>query len=130
MNPNFRVEQFGPQAHIVFSRPTGLNILSVDVLNDLLEAWHDLEKGPARICIFGAEGKAFLAGADIKTMTEFDGTHAREFSDLGQTLFNTIENSGIVSIAAIHGACMGGGCELALAWDIRIGSPGIVIWQP
>jgi len=130
MNPDFRLEQFGPLSQIVFCRPNGVNILTIDLLNDLLEAWYELEKGPTRVCIFRAEGKAFLAGADIKTMTDFDASQAREFADLGQTLFNAIENSGIVSVAAIHGACMGGGCELVLACDIRIGSPGIAIGQP
>lgn len=127
---DFRVEQYGPLSQIVFCRATGLNILTVDLLTQLYEAWMELEKGPSRVCIFRAEGKAFLAGADIKTMTEFDANAAREFADLGQSLYSAIENSDIVSIAAIHGACMGGGCEMVLACDIRIGATGVLIGQP
>jgi len=125
-----RVEKNGTLASIVFSVEKGLNILSAGVLKELAAAWDEVEKSGARVCILRGEGKAFLAGANIKEMTAFDGQKAREFAALGHSVFATIENSDVVSIAAIHGACMGGGCELALACDIRIGSAGMAIGQP
>lgn len=125
-----RIEKNGALASIVFSVEKGLNILSVGVLKELAAAWSDVEKHGARVCILRGEGKAFLAGANIKEMAAFSGPQAREFAALGQSVFGKIENSEVVSIAAIHGACMGGGCELALACDIRIGSTGMAIGQP
>lgn len=127
---DFRVEHFGPLAQIVFTKPQGLNILTVDLLQDLGLAWAELEKSTTRACIFRAEGKAFLAGADIKTMANFDTQQARDFAALGQRVFKAIEDSKIVSIAAVHGACMGGGCELILSCDIRMAAQGALIGQP
>ncbi|HYG76523.1 MAG TPA: enoyl-CoA hydratase-related protein [Planctomycetota bacterium] len=130
MPDSLRIERDGALARIIFAREKGLNILSVSVLNELKEAWRELESARARVCILRGEGKAFLAGADIKEMSGYDGFAARDFAALGQGVFDAIEHSDIVSIAAIHGACLGGGCELALACDIRIGSTGMMIGQP
>ena len=128
--PALRVEQDGSLATIIFSREKGLNILSSALLRELDAAWASLSSTGTRVCVLRAEGKAFLAGADIKEMSAFDAVQAHEFSALGQDVFGRIENSDIVSIAAIHGACLGGGCELALACDIRMGSAGMLIGQP
>lgn len=127
---DFRVEHFGPLAQIVFNKQTGLNILTVDLLKELGDEWAALENTATRVCIFRAEGKAFLAGADIKSMANFDTQQARDFAALGQRVFKAIEQSKIISIAAIHGACMGGGCELVLACDIRMAAQGVLIGQP
>lgn len=129
--PNFlRTHIEASLARITFAREKGLNILSTAVLNELKDAWDEVEKAAVRICIISGEGKAFLAGADIKEMSALDGEGAGALSTLGQSVFAKIEQSNIVSIAAIHGACLGGGCELALACDIRVGSAGMLIGQP
>jgi enoyl-CoA hydratase len=125
-----RVEKNGSLASIIFAREKGLNILSSPMLKEISRAWSEVEASSARVCILRGEGKAFLAGADIKEMAALDPKGAREFAALGQGVFDGIENSPVVSIAAIHGACLGGGCELSLACDIRIGSTGMVIGQP
>jgi enoyl-CoA hydratase len=125
-----RVEREGQLASIIFAREKGLNIFASSVLNELKSAWEEVEKSGARVCILRGEGKAFLAGADIKEMSALSAETAREFAALGQGVFQKIENSDVVSIAAIHGACLGGGCELALSCDIRIGSTGMLIGQP
>lgn len=129
--PQFmRIEHQGPLWTVAFSRERGLNILSTAMLKELQEVWIGIEEAGARVCIFRGDGKAFLAGADIKEMGALDAEGARAFSALGQSTFNRIESSSVISIAAIHGACLGGGCELALACDIRVGSAGMYIGQP
>jgi enoyl-CoA hydratase len=130
MSTGLRVEIDGTLGMIIFAREKGLNILSTTVLKEIDEAWSQMIAAKVRVCILRGEGKAFLAGADIKEMSQLDGPRARDFSAFGQSVFDKIENSDIVSIAAIHGACLGGGCELSLACDIRIGSTGMMIGQP
>lgn len=125
-----RVEKNGPLATIVFAREKGINILSADMLKEIDRVWSEIVTSGARVCILRGEGKAFMAGADIKGFPAFDGKAARDFAALGQSVFEKIENSGVISIAAIHGACLGGGCELVLACDIRVGSTGMIIGQP
>ena len=135
MGELLRVERDGALATIVFAREKGLNVISSALLKELDEAWTEVSSGgaqasTARVCILRGYGKAFLAGADIKEMAQLDPAGARQFAAKGQALFDRIESSPIVSIAAIHGACLGGGCELALACDIRIGCTGMLIGQP
>ena len=130
MATGLRVEHDGALASIVFAREKGLNVFSSALLRELDAAWAEVVGLNARVCILRGDGKAFLAGADIKEMSQLDGTSARAFATLGQSVFDKIETSSIVSIAAIHGACLGGGCETALSCDIRIGSTGMLIGQP
>src|SRR5437868_4222160 len=103
-----RIERDGALASIIFAREKGLNIISSALIAELGEAWSDVEKSGARVCVIRGEGKAFLAGADIKEMAQLDPAGARQFAAKGQALFDRIESSPVVSIAAIHGACLGG----------------------
>ncbi|MEI6231773.1 MAG: enoyl-CoA hydratase-related protein [Planctomycetota bacterium] len=129
--PDFmRVEYEGRLARLVLRREKGLNVLSSSVLTELKNVWREVEQSGARVCIVRGEGKAFLIGADIREMIAMDADGARAFSALGQEVFDRIERSDVVSIAAIHGACLGGGCELALACDLRVGSDGMSIGHP
>jgi enoyl-CoA hydratase len=125
-----RIKTDGALAQLAFAREKGLNVLSTPVLEEIKQGWKRIEASDARVCIIRGEGKAFLAGADIKEMVRFDAAEAASFSALGQSVFDKIERSGIVSVAALHGACMGGGCELALACDIRVGAQSLSIGQP
>ncbi len=130
--PEFlEVTQSGSRAELVFKREKGLNILSGPVVAEIEQAWDALESdGQTRVCILSGHGKVFVAGADIKEMAQLDKEKAVEFAARGHAAFSKIENSPIVSIAALHGAALGGGCELALACDIRLAAEGLKIGQP
>lgn len=130
--PEFlKVSHDGPLATITFCREKGFNTFTETVLKELGAAWNEIEKGgKTRVCIIHGEGKVFLAGADLKELVKLDVKGAIEFAALGQHVFQSIELSPIVSIAAMHGAALGGGCELALACDIRIAAEDLKIGQP
>lgn len=108
---------------ITLSRPEALNALNADVLKEIREAVQDLEADPKnKVFLLTGEGKAFVAGADIAAMSQYDEKQAFEFSELGQNTFQILEDSRLVSIALINGFALGGGLELALGCDIRYAS--------
>jgi enoyl-CoA hydratase len=106
---------------ITMNKPPA-NALSQSMIHEIGEAMESfLEDSGVRVVLLHGEGKFFAAGADIK---EFTGIkHGNEFADLareGQRIFRQIETSSKPVIAAIHGAALGGGLELAMACHIRI----------
>jgi enoyl-CoA hydratase len=114
---------------IYLDRPP-VNALSPELLYEIECALYEEERKGKRAIIITGEGKSFCAGADIKVMREFSPVEAREFALKGQKILSSIENSSIPVIAAIHGFALGGGCELALACDIRVVSKKAQIGQP
>lgn len=110
-------------AVVTMDRPEALNALNSKVLSDLHEVIMQVQKddGIAVVIITG-EGRAFVAGADIREMLEKNPIEAREFTQLGQAVFKEIENMNKPVIAAVNGVALGGGCELALACDIIFAS--------
>jgi enoyl-CoA hydratase len=83
-----------------------------------------------RALVITGEGKAFVAGADIAEMINMNSSEAEQFSRTGQDLFSSLENLEIPVIAAVNGFALGGGCELAMACDIRIASEYAKFGQP
>ena len=109
---------------LTINRPKALNALNWDTLRDL---GNFIEKdfpkeGIRALIITGSGDKAFVAGADIAQMSEMSSTEFKEYTDYAHNVYSLIENSPCPSIAAINGYALGGGCELALACDIRIAS--------
>ncbi len=82
------------------------------------------------VLIITGEGKAFVAGADISEMVDLTPSQAKGFSEKGQQTFFRIENLPIPVIAAVNGYTLGGGCELAMACDIRVASRKAVFGLP
>ena len=122
----------GQKAVIEINRPEALNSLNKETLLEIEEALDLISKEkPVRVVeITGTGDKAFIAGADIKEMKDMTPVEAEEFANLGQRVFNKIENCRKPVIAAVNGHALGGGCELALACDIRIASKNAQFGQP
>lgn len=128
---NIVVEKKAGIATVTINRPEVLNVLNEATLRELESALNELKDGETRIIILtGAGEKAFVAGADIAAMSQMDRKQAKAFSQLGHRLTNLIENHPRPVIAAINGYALGGGCELALACDIRIASDKAKLGQP
>ena len=117
-------------AIIKLNRPP-VNALNTEFILEIEEYFKELEKDEeTRVIVLTGEGKAFVAGADIAEMKEFDPIHAREFAQNGHRTLNKIESMNKVVIAAINGFALGGGCEIALACDLRIMAENAKIGQP
>ena len=129
---NLCYEKKGRIACITFQRPQVLNALNrrtMDELDAALTAARD--DADVRVLILtGAGDKAFVAGADIKELTELTPVTGRETALRGQGVFSKLERLGKPSIAAINGFALGGGCELALACTLRLASSTAKLGQP
>ncbi|MDR7868478.1 MAG: enoyl-CoA hydratase-related protein [Sporomusaceae bacterium] len=119
-------------AIITVNRPQALNALDTDTLGELRAAVLAADEDPAvRVLIItGAGAKAFVAGADIAQMRALSPLEGRKMTMLGQEIFATIENLAKPVIAAVNGFALGGGCELAMACDIRVASATAKFGQP
>jgi 3-hydroxyacyl-CoA dehydrogenase/enoyl-CoA hydratase/3-hydroxybutyryl-CoA epimerase len=98
------------------------NVLSTAILNELSEILDDLEKNlPRAVVILSDKENGFIAGADVKQFTSFENEEAAlQAIRRGHTIFNRLERLSCPTIALIHGFCLGGGMELALACRYRI----------
>jgi enoyl-CoA hydratase/carnithine racemase len=109
-----------------------VNALDPKTIKELKEAFDELEMGKEiQVAIITGGGeKAFVAGADITVFPQLDQKGGEALSLEIHEAFNTIDDSEMVVIAAINGLALGGGCELALACDIRIASKDAKLGQP
>lgn len=126
------VDQISPKiGEIKINKPQSLNALSSGVLKELTSAIEQFEADAnIRVIIFTGEGKSFVAGADISEMRDMSVDQANDYALLGAKLFQKIETLDKVTIAAVNGFALGGGCELAMACDIRIASEKAKFGQP
>jgi len=117
---------------ILLNRPEALNALNAETLDEIDAALDDLVANDAiRVVVFaGSGGKAFCAGADIDSMKEKTPQEAYAFARKGQRVFARIQDLPQVTIAAVNGVALGGGCELAMACDIRIAATKAKFGQP
>jgi len=111
------------------SAPKSLNALNSTVLRELDDCVSHLE-GTRVLIITGDGEKSFVAGADISEMAHLNEEQGHEFGRLGAQVFRKIELLPFPVIAAVNGFALGGGCELAMACDIRIASVKAKFGQP
>lgn len=124
-----KLELRGNVALVWIANPPA-NSLSPDVISALRNAWDDL-KGRARVMVLASANPAlFCAGADIKAFTTWDADSARTHLQEIHTLAREWERSSIVTIAAVNGLAFGGGCEIAMACDIRLAAASASFGQP
>jgi enoyl-CoA hydratase len=119
-------------ATVTINRPDKLNAVNAAAKSELRDLFTSLrtDRSISVVIITGAGEKAFVAGTDIKELTELNGVSGKEFSAKGQEVFDLIEDLGKPVIAAVNGYALGGGCELALACHIRIASEKARFGQP
>ena len=123
---NISLELEDQLAVLTFDRPdSSANIFDSQTLDELDEAISQIEANTSieRLIITSAKPSIFIAGADIKSIAKASRDELDGFLQKGQDLFDRITNLHCQTAAAIHGACMGGGFELALACDVRVASP-------
>ena len=116
---------------VTFNRPASRNSLSIATLSELDSLLSILVNKPAlKTLIFTGVEDVFLSGANIRELSSLDSVTAREFSSLGQKLFQRLTDAPQLTIAAINGYCMGGGLDFALACDIRLAASTAVFAHP
>jgi enoyl-CoA hydratase len=127
-----RAERDDAVALLTIDRPDALNALDVPTLTELRERLLALiDAADTRaVVLTGAGERAFAAGADIKYMSGLDVKQAKEWGDLGQSVAALLETFPVPTIAAVNGFALGGGCELALACDLRYAAAGAKLGQP
>jgi enoyl-CoA hydratase/3-hydroxyacyl-CoA dehydrogenase len=107
-----------------------VNALGPAVIEGLRRAWDDLQ-GRARAMVVASPNPAlFAAGADIKAFTQLDEQTGREMLDAGHALLREWERSRVVTIAAVNGTALGGGCEVAMGCDVRLAGQSASFGQP
>lgn len=129
---NLRLEVENEIAVLTIDRPKALNALNSETLTELQAVLTDIEsRDDVKVIILTGGGeKAFVAGADISEMVNLTAAEATAFGMRAAEPFFKLMNMRQVTIAAVNGFALGGGCEIAMACDIRIASENAKFGQP
>ncbi len=129
---NLLVEVENETALVTINRPKSLNALNSETLNELDRCFAEIEarKDVKVVILTGTGEKAFVAGADISEMVSASAAEGQAMALLAGRAFSRLENMPQVSIAAVNGFALGGGCELAMACDIRVAAENAKFGQP
>jgi enoyl-CoA hydratase len=120
-NQYVKLAMDGTVCTVTINRPP-VNTLNKDLMAELTSVFTDLaSRNNLRVVVLTGHGeKAFVAGADIAEVKNLSGDEAKAFSAQGQSMTKVIAGCPVPVICAINGVALGGGCEIALACDIRI----------
>lgn len=119
-------------AVVTINRPGVLNALNEETISELIDVFCKIKQDDTvgAVVITGTGEKAFVAGADIKELSQKNSLTGKDFVLKGQMCLNIIENLGKPVIAAINGFALGGGCEIAMACTMRIAAQNAKLGQP
>ena len=131
MYEHLKIEERGPVAIMTISAPKSLNALNSAILAEMGDYLDNFDCHRLRCLIVTGDGeKSFVAGADISEMANLGIMQAQTFGAKGAAVFRQLETLHVPVIAAVNGFALGGGCELAMACDIRICSDNARFGQP
>lgn len=122
----------GPIGHMTLARPERLNALSRQALQDLAAAarWFDTQRD-VKVVVVSGKGRSFSAGFDLNDFATPDPNYSvRDTADIGRLMAEAITNMNALTIAAIHGHCVGGGLVLAASCDLRLAADNAVFSIP
>ncbi len=126
-----RVEAAGTVGHLILNRPQKLNALSMQMIAEISAAarWFD-DQDQVRAVVVTGEGRAFCAGADLAWFNPEGNAAFHREADSGRLMAEAVEGMRAVTVAGIHGQCIGGGLVLAAACDLRVAGRGTVFSIP
>ncbi|EGO61827.1 short-chain-enoyl-CoA hydratase [Acetonema longum] len=129
---NLLYEKDGGIGFVTLNRPKALNALNAALMKEISHLMDQIAADPTVqvVIITGSGEKSFVAGADITEMQPMSAVEGRNWGKFGQATFDKIEKLPQPVIAAVNGFALGGGCELAMACDIRIASEKAKFGQP
>ena len=126
-----KTEERGTVALLTISAPKSLNALNSAILKELDDYISHFDSNKFRCLIITGDGeKSFVAGADISEMAGLNAAEGEAFGKRGARVFRMLETLPVPVIAAVNGFALGGGCEIAMACDIRICSDNAKFGQP
>lgn len=128
---NTELQKNGRVAILTIRTPGKINQFGLNMLAELSAIFDKIHQDSSiSVLIITGRDKVFVAGGDIQEMVPMDSQAGQAISAKGQSVYTQVENLNCITIAAINGAAVGGGCELALACDYRIAVESAKIGLP